>query len=385
MKLRIEARLGYVLVGLSGGLGDADVADLRPWLDRALFPGRPEEEPAPFLVWDLTGSPVVEPRFFGSLAGFAVSCRLRGQRVSLAAPSSLVGELLDESGTRGVFHHTEDVAAAFRHILADLNLEDPGAYFRFLADHSYASETDVTSLSAQAPILGEELVERGEMSWGELVTSRFHFKLGGTIDLRAPERRGEIFTASNEGPRPAAPAPPVEDKRGSLFARASAENRKLGEILLDLGLVTPEQLQEALDTQRHVKSTSRLGNILIQMNAVTMEQIFAALEKQYDRRKPARGRRTMDSISTGGARGGAWEKTALSVSNSLLGEVFINRGFVTREQLEKALQEQWRAGGRERLGSVLLRLEMVTSEQVFAALEEQAQRKDKIKKEEESS
>lgn len=56
-------------------------------------------------------------------------------------------------------------------------------------------------------------------------------------------------------------------------------NKKLGEILVSRGLITPEQLKEALSLQK--KDNRLIGEILVSMKYVTEESIAWALTVQY--------------------------------------------------------------------------------------------------------
>ena len=58
-----------------------------------------------------------------------------------------------------------------------------------------------------------------------------------------------------------------------------AVNKKLGEILVSRGLVTPEQLKEALEIQK--KDNRLIGQILVGLKYVTEESIAWALTVQY--------------------------------------------------------------------------------------------------------
>ncbi|MEJ5307373.1 MAG: type IV-A pilus assembly ATPase PilB [candidate division WOR-3 bacterium] len=56
--------------------------------------------------------------------------------------------------------------------------------------------------------------------------------------------------------------------------------KRLGDLLIDEGLITKEQLNQALSQQK--ENGGRLGSILVQMGFVTDEQISKALGKQYN-------------------------------------------------------------------------------------------------------
>ncbi|MFN8670474.1 MAG: hypothetical protein U0457_00130 [Candidatus Sericytochromatia bacterium] len=54
--------------------------------------------------------------------------------------------------------------------------------------------------------------------------------------------------------------------------------KRLGEILLELGVITEEQLAQALDIQ--AKEKRLLGQVLIKLGYVTTEIIISALDMQ---------------------------------------------------------------------------------------------------------
>lgn len=58
----------------------------------------------------------------------------------------------------------------------------------------------------------------------------------------------------------------------------SSSKKRLGEILLDLGVITEEQLAHALQIQREEKRL--LGQVLIKLAYVTPETIISALDMQ---------------------------------------------------------------------------------------------------------
>ena len=81
--------------------------------------------------------------------------------------------------------------------------------------------------------------------------------------------------------------------------------RKLGEMLVENGLLTESQLLEALQTQNRERKL--LGEIIIQQGYTTKEKLDAALARQY---------------------------------GSKLGEILINKGLITFDQLLQCFEEQ---------------------------------------------
>lgn len=56
--------------------------------------------------------------------------------------------------------------------------------------------------------------------------------------------------------------------------------KKLGEILMERGLITSEQLKEALDEQR--KTNEFLGKILLRKNQIKEKDLLEALSEQFN-------------------------------------------------------------------------------------------------------
>ncbi|HEX8339349.1 MAG TPA: ATPase, T2SS/T4P/T4SS family [Tepidisphaeraceae bacterium] len=62
---------------------------------------------------------------------------------------------------------------------------------------------------------------------------------------------------------------------------ATATRKPLGQLLLDRGIIAPEQLQRALDEQRHSSGQKLLGEIIVERGMATEEQICEALADTY--------------------------------------------------------------------------------------------------------
>ncbi|MFN3966585.1 MAG: hypothetical protein ACK4JE_02670 [Endomicrobiia bacterium] len=58
-------------------------------------------------------------------------------------------------------------------------------------------------------------------------------------------------------------------------------------------------------------------------------------------------------------------------SQKFLGQVLVESGVITSEQLEKALEEQGKQGFKEKIGETLIRLKFCTAEQILYALAKQ--------------
>lgn len=80
-------------------------------------------------------------------------------------------------------------------------------------------------------------------------------------------------------------AKPVTSLEESLEVLAQTESRAdaskpLGQMLLELGLITKDQLKQAI--RRHVETGERIGQVLIQMNAVTSSDVGKCLQGKFN-------------------------------------------------------------------------------------------------------
>ncbi|MDR1657171.1 MAG: chemotaxis protein CheW [Deltaproteobacteria bacterium] len=118
--------------------------------------------------------------------------------------------------------------------------------------------------------------------------------------------------------------------------------KKLGEILVEKGLISQGDLGGLIQAQKTVRSV-RLGEILLQENLINQEELNQALERQQGEDK---GRR--------------------------LGEILVSMGLLEHEHIEKALKLQDNLK-ETKLGEILLKQKIGAPDKVAAALREQKQ------------
>jgi cellulose synthase/poly-beta-1,6-N-acetylglucosamine synthase-like glycosyltransferase len=110
------------------------------------------------------------------------------------------------------------------------------------------------------------------------------------------------------------------------------ERLPLGEMLINEGVISREQLEEALQFQK--TNGGRLGDILVSLGIISRD---------------------------------GFEKIIIPERERLpLGKMLINEGVISREQLEQALKFQEKSGGL--LGDILITLGMAASEAVYRGL-----------------
>jgi MshEN domain len=153
---------------------------------------------------------------------------------------------------------------------------------------------------------------------------------------RIAARQTPLAAASGR-PQPATPDPPAPSTAAPASAKSPSESRepslrrrRLGEILLDEGLVTKEQIEAALKLQAEARPGVPVGQLLVYQGAITQRQLGAILDKYR------------------------------------LGNFLVETNVITEQQLETALQRQKRTN--RPLGNVLVQLGFLTEPQLRQAL-----------------
>lgn len=144
------------------------------------------------------------------------------------------------------------------------------------------------------------------------------------------------------------------------------ESRLIGELFVERGLVTSEQLEQALEIQ--AANGGRLGEILVGEFNVSRVELASVLAEQWAAVERSARSDTVDS------RPARPEPVAAEVSSAEtvrrpLGEIFVERGLATTEQLEAALEAQRERGGK--LGEILVEQGVLTRLDLAGALADQ--------------
>jgi len=122
--------------------------------------------------------------------------------------------------------------------------------------------------------------------------------------------------------------------------RSRAKLAPLGQILEEQGALSRENLNIALVEQQRLRK-QRLGEILSQEHRLEQDFIDQVISKAQEEGKADK-----------------WPR---------VGDILVNAGLVTREQVEAALATQ-KVGQKKKIGRLLIELGLVTEEQVLAAL-----------------
>ncbi|MDN5270546.1 hypothetical protein QTO31_01015 [Chloroflexus sp. MS-CIW-1] len=128
--------------------------------------------------------------------------------------------------------------------------------------------------------------------------------------------------------------------------------RLIGDILVSIGAITEAELQEVLAEQRRgslLVSDRRIGQLLLRRGLITPAKLAKALIIQQQERSRAR------------------------TAPQVLGEYLVEHGYITAAQLEAVLTEQIRLdqqGKRYSLGQLLVRMNMLSKDEVERAAKE---------------
>ncbi len=165
----------------------------------------------------------------------------------------------------------------------------------------------------------------------KLVTVRFQDgQVGRGVTLTYAEGRKGIFLV-----------PTTEDNYERIFIPISAVReilsvQKLGEIMTEKGMVTPEMVEKAIAKQQQDRE-QQIGEILVKKKLISEEQLNRGLQIQEKR------------------------------EGKKIGEILLEQGFIERIQLEEALEIQQRQRNR-RLGEILVEMGYATYKMIAVAM-----------------
>ncbi len=160
-------------------------------------------------------------------------------------------------------------------------------------------------------------------------------------DLMAKQRLSEIHTLQI-----------LSDVKSSHF-HDQPRARLLGDILLSIDAISPEDLRKVLraqSTNSVIAADRRLGQLLLKQGMITPTKLARALIMQQQ------------------------ERSRLRMAPQVLGEFLVDKNYISPQQLELALAEQLRLDQKSHhlsLGQVLVRLNMITVPQIEQAAKEQ--------------
>jgi cellulose synthase/poly-beta-1,6-N-acetylglucosamine synthase-like glycosyltransferase len=200
----------------------------------------------------------------------------------------------------------------------------------------YARKIDV--LNAEIELLTRQIAE--DSARKELTASSVFFAAESHAAEAAAARAAALEAPGAEKPHadlpPAAQNPAAEPPAaGAGAGPTDGTRRRLGDLLLEMKLVTPDQLQLAMEYQ--AKFGGRLGDLLVEWGFITEQQL-----KECVARQAPKGR---------------------------LGDLLVQEKLITEEQLQQALSFQRKSGGL--LGDILLALRMVEPDDLYRIIASQ--------------
>jgi hypothetical protein len=176
-----------------------------------------------------------------------------------------------------------------------------------------------------------------------------------TAEARATAHAPAPADHTAEPPKETQQAPSSSSLEMDLASQRQAG--KIGEYLVEQGLITRKQLEMALEEQRLFWKKSQgvrapLGNILINNGMLTPQMLATALVNQQHDKLHGREKQ----------------------SPQYVGEYLVSRGLITEQQLEAVLTEQIRLrqkGTTMLLGELLIHAGYITREALETVLEQQ--------------
>jgi hypothetical protein len=131
-------------------------------------------------------------------------------------------------------------------------------------------------------------------------------------------------------------------------APQSLPSRLIGALFVERGLVSESQIRVALEIQR--ETGQQLGQVLVERFGVSRKELASVVAEQWAKLGGSAGPEDVAS----------WRR---------LGDIFVERGFVTQDELDQALTRQRQTG--ERLGEALVAQGVISKFELAGALAEQ--------------
>jgi len=347
------------------------------------------------LILDLTAADGdMSKRLLAALAQLMAFARLHDGHCVIVAPRAAFNDFLAVTGLEVFVNIVGSADRALPCLLARMRKRYDQAFFKLLLDRHVVTKAELKEVIEVYRCSGEK------QPFGDILLHRGHLTIENLLDLLAvamktapADLEATAGTSVDDGSAPLAAPPPapthdedIEDltlvppsapavpatptAAGAPQGRASEFVTKslFGEILVENGFITEAQLKSALDLQRR-RSGARLGDILIEQGYIDNEGVFDALRSQVRRRKAE----DEDSAEPFQMRPAAPKSEF--VRPSLFGEILLELGLVTEDQLRLALDVQRNEAEGKQLGDILVDMGAVTPQQILQALEEQANRK----------
>ncbi len=354
------------------------------------------------LIVDLTpASPEMSHRLLACMTQLFALARLHEGHCVVIKPNDVFTDYLAKTGMEVFVNIVGSADRALPCLLARMRKRYDQAFFKMLLNRNVLTKAqlketiDLYRGSGDSKPFGDILLEREFLTIETLLdllaismkiapadledTVSESAAEAPTVQTKQAAAEELLFQTSEQTDAVQTEAPPAEEafpevlppqprrKAPASLSQSSEFVTKslFGEILVENGLITEGELRSALDLQRG-RAGARLGDILIEQGFIDNEGVFDALRSQVRRRKHSDEEEPFP------------KKAPMPKSEffkpSLFGEILLEFGLVTEEQLKMALDIQKQTTGKQ-LGDILVEMGVVTPQQILQAVEEQANRK----------
>src|SRR5262245_46081177 len=99
------------------------------------------------------------------------------------------------------------------------------------------------------------------------------------VELENDELGASRAAGDDSAAAPAPNAPASTETRGP---QPGSTKKQVGQILIAKGVLTPEQIDTAIEEQKHRKDRPLLGELLVELGMVTGDQVIEALAEAYN-------------------------------------------------------------------------------------------------------
>ena len=359
------------------------------------------------LIVDLTPADgEMSDRLLSCMTQLFAFARLHEGHCIVVKPNEAFTDFLAKTGMEVFVNIVGSLDRALPCLLARMRKRYDQAFFKMLLERQVVTKgqlketIDLYRGSGESKPFGDILLEKGYLNIQTLLdllaismkiaprdledtVSDGEAQVEETPQQKQAQAEELLFQGIDGTGEEAAPAPEVEEAV-SILAQPQEPRKKpisplaqssefvtkslFGEILVENGLITEGELRSALDLQRG-RAGARLGDILIEQGYIDNEGVFDALRSQVRRRK-----HTDEAEEEPFPKKAPMPKSEF-FKPSLFGEILLEFGLVTEDQLRMALDIQRDSAQGKQIGDILVEMGVLTPQQILQAVEEQANRK----------
>ncbi|MBI4869954.1 MAG: hypothetical protein HY814_00115 [Candidatus Riflebacteria bacterium] len=262
MKIGIAQKRGYVQVDLDGDLADVAVPVVREEVDH-LLAGKADK-----VLWNLTSVPKMSGAVFCEILRGLATLKLREGQSVLLSPCDEVRAAVTKLGVDSLVPVAADEAIAVR-LLCPAPSQRRSEFVSSSLLGEILMDLGVLNEAGLRQALEEQRGNQGREKLGSILLRLNIVTPDQILSALETQYQRRIQRLGMAAPPPS---------RGEFVKR-----NLLGQILQEIGVIDRSGLDRALEEQRRGGNREKLGDVLLRLRIVTPDQLLRALEAQARR------------------------------------------------------------------------------------------------------